>query len=116
MILDCFRVCFYVVLSFIPGIFTEIILRCFIGVRLGFRQRVWDGLKGVFKDHHEGLRMERGMGYAPIGGRGAGGWVAAPDGQVISGGSRRAGSDNRGVAGNIASATGDNRAVFMMGT
>ncbi|KAG4025124.1 hypothetical protein MFRU_066g00270 [Monilinia fructicola] len=77
-------------------------------IKLGLRKRVWGGLKEIFKDHHEGLRMERGRGYAPIGGRGAGGWVAASDGRITSG------SDNQ-VASPIASITGDNRAVFMMG-
>ncbi|RAL59206.1 hypothetical protein DID88_006661 [Monilinia fructigena] len=78
------------------------------GIKLGLRKRVWGGLKEIFKDHHEGLRMERGRGYAPIGGRGAGGWVAASDGHITSR------SDNQ-VASPIASITGDNRAVFMMG-
>lgn len=90
------------------GIFTKYILHCFLGIKLGLRKRVWGGLKEIFKDHHEGLRMERGRGYAPIGGRGAGGWVAASDGRITSG------SDNQ-VASPIASITGDNRAVFMMG-
>ncbi|QSZ30403.1 hypothetical protein DSL72_004926 [Monilinia vaccinii-corymbosi] len=78
------------------------------GVKLGFKRRVWGGLKEILKDHHEGLRMERGKGYAPIGGRGAGGWVVASDGQITGG------SDDQ-VVSPITRITGDNRAVFMMG-
>lgn len=70
------------------------------------RKRVWGGVKDLFKDHHGGLRMERGKGYAPIGGRGAGGWVAASDGQITA---------PKDETKPITSTTGDNRAVFMMG-
>ncbi|KAJ8061339.1 hypothetical protein OCU04_010402 [Sclerotinia nivalis] len=84
-----------------------------LGVKLGFRKRVWSGLKVIFKDHHEGVKMERGVGYAPICGRGAGGWAVASDGQVITG--REVRIDDQATAGRTIRTTGDNRAMFMMG-
>ncbi|ESZ89830.1 hypothetical protein SBOR_9788 [Sclerotinia borealis F-4128] len=83
-----------------------------VGVKLGFRKRVWNGLKGVFKDHHEGLKMVRGVGYAPIGGRGAGGWVVGSDGHITAG---TRGSGREAASSGITGMNGDNRAFFMVG-
>ncbi|TGO68812.1 hypothetical protein BELL_0806g00050 [Botrytis elliptica] len=83
------------------------------GVKQGLRKRIWCGIKGVFRDHHEGFKMERGMGYAPIGGRGAGCWSVANDGQVIPG--EKAKIDDEATARCDTGTNGDNRAIFMMG-
>ncbi|KAF7852599.1 uncharacterized protein EAF02_012186 [Botrytis sinoallii] len=84
------------------------------GVKQGLRKRIWCGIKGVFRDHHEGFKMERGMGYSPTGGRGAGCWSVANDGQVIPG--EKAKIDDEATARCDTSTNGDNRAIFMMGT
>ncbi|KAF7886567.1 uncharacterized protein EAF01_011245 [Botrytis porri] len=83
------------------------------GVKQGLRKRIWCGIKGVFRDHHEGFRMERGVGYAPIGGRGAGCWSVASDGQVIPG--EKAQIDDEATVHCNAGINGDNRAIYMMG-
>lgn len=57
--------------------------------------------------------MERGVGYAPIGGRGAGCWSAASDGQVISG--EQARIDEEVTTRCKIGTKGDNRAIFMIG-
>ncbi|KAI9644464.1 hypothetical protein NHQ30_006485 [Ciborinia camelliae] len=94
-------------------------------VSISLRKRIWGGLKGVFKDHHDGLKMERGMGYAPLGGRGSGGWATASGGEITIG-SRGEGvsrplpapgqeGNGGGAGGDRGDNRGDNRAMFMMG-
>ncbi|APA14883.1 hypothetical protein SS1G_14442 [Sclerotinia sclerotiorum 1980 UF-70] len=83
------------------------------GVKLAFRKRVWSGLKDIFKDHHEGLRMERGVGYAPIYGREASEWAVVSDGQISTG--RVVRVDGQVTADRTIRAPGDNRAMFMVG-
>lgn len=57
--------------------------------------------------------MERGVGYTPIGGRGAGCWSVGSDGQVIPG--EKAKIDDEATAHCNTGNNGDNRAIFMMG-
>ncbi|KAK6595097.1 hypothetical protein H4I95_10455 [Botrytis cinerea] len=83
------------------------------GVKQGLRKRIWCGIKDVFRDHHEGFKTERGVGYAPIGGRGAGCWSVASDGQVISG--EQARIDEKVTTRCKIGTKGDSRAIFMIG-
>lgn len=116
--IDCFTLFYRLFNSFVHFSinafiqkYTKITLLSVLGaeVKLGLGKRIWHGFKSVLlRDHHEGLRMQRGVGYATFGGRGAGAWP-----WMAEGGGERIGNDGGRTVGRMRK--DDKRAIFMMG-